>query len=247
MSKDFCIKIADCLFNISPMYDYSRELCRGYICDSSSDSHSHIKISKEDIDFEKKKCEKESQLKGIETPHYGDDYFESLAICRKISHKLIDYDTLLFHGSALELDGEAYLFIAKSGTGKSTHARLWREHFGNRVTMINDDKPFLKITEKGVTVYGSPWNGKHRLDNNISAPLRAIAILEQDTDNHILRIDKRSALPMLYQQSFRPNERGLLSKSMSLIDRLGDNVALYKLGCNMEPDAASVSYRGMNS
>jgi serine kinase of HPr protein (carbohydrate metabolism regulator) len=57
------------------------------------------------------------------------------------------YDTFLFHGSAIAVDGVGYLFTAKSGTGKSTHARLWRELLGARAVMVNDDKPLLRVTE----------------------------------------------------------------------------------------------------
>ena len=57
-------------------------------------------------------------------------YAESLAVCRRLSDALLDRDVLLFHGSAVAVDGEVYLFTAPSGTGKSTHARLWREQRG---------------------------------------------------------------------------------------------------------------------
>ena len=67
------------------------------------------------------------------------------------------------------------MFTAPSGTGKSTHARLWREAFGERVVMINDDKPLLLVRPEGVTVYGTPFRGKHGLGGDRSAPLRAIA------------------------------------------------------------------------
>ena len=58
---------------------------------------------------------------------YSDIYLETMAVYRKIEDKLLDYDTILFHGSAVAVDGVGYLFTAKSGTGKSTHTRLWRE------------------------------------------------------------------------------------------------------------------------
>ena len=60
---------------------------------------------------------------------------ETLAVYRKMA----DYDTVLLHGSAIAVDDEGYFFTAKSGTGKSTHARLWREMLGDRAVMINDD------------------------------------------------------------------------------------------------------------
>ena len=78
-------------------------------------------------------------------------------ICKKI---LGDYDGFFFHSSALALDGEGYLFTALSGTGKSTHTRNWRKLFGERVTMINDDKPIIRRIDGRFFVCGTPWMGK---------------------------------------------------------------------------------------
>ena len=142
-------------------------------------------------------------------------------------------DTVLFHGSAIAVDGQAYLFTAKSGTGKSTHV------------MINDDKPLLHIGAEGAAVYGTPWNGKHRLGTNGSAPLRAICILERGKTNRIERIDRRTAYPILLQQTYRPASAEALQRTLTLIDRLTERVALFRLFCNMEPEAARVSYEAM--
>ena len=144
------------------------------------------------------------------------------------------------------MDGVAYLFTAKSGTGKSTHTRLWREMFGDRAVMVNDDKPFLKFTEEGVIACGSPWNGKHGLGNNIMVPLKAICVLERGESNVITRIDPKDALQMLFQQSSRPMNRALMPKYMELVDRLANSVEFYRLKCNMDPDAAKISYEAMS-
>lgn len=173
------------------------------------------------------------------------EQLEALAVQRKLSEELLNHDTILFHSSALAVDGEGYLFAAVSGTGKSTHAKLWREVYGDRVTMINDDKPFLKITDNEARVYGSPWDGKHHLSTNTSVPIKAICILTRDTTNHIERITPDEAFPILYQQTYRPKEREMLLKVLDLIIRLSNRVALYRLGCNMDPEAAEVSYKGM--
>lgn len=170
----------------------------------------------------------------------------SFAIQRKLSEALIDYDTILFHSSALAVDGQGYLFAALSGTGKSTHSRLWREMYGDRVTMINDDKPFIHVGEDEVRVYGSPWNGKHHLGTNTSVPVKAICILTRDTTNHIERIDVDEAFAILYQQTYRSKDPLKLAHTIDLLNRMAGKIALYRLGCNMDPDAARVSYEGMN-
>ena len=121
-------------------------------------------------------------------------------------------------------DGFGYLFTAKSGTGKSTHARLCREIFGDGAVMVNDDKPLLRITKDGVIAYGTPWDGKHRLSTNTSVPLKGICILERATENHIIRLDTkeqiRSAYPMIVQQTHKSGNPANALKTMELIDRL---------------------------
>ena len=89
-------------------------------------------------------------------------YLENVAIHSLIADRMVDHDVLVMHGSALCMDGEAYIFIASSGTGKSTHARFWREVFGDRVWMINDDKPMLRFMEDQVLVCGTPWDVQSR-------------------------------------------------------------------------------------
>ena len=144
------------------------------------------------------------------------------------------------------MDGEGYLFTAKSGTGKSTHTGLWRELLGEKAVMVNDDKPFLEITESGVIVHGSPWNGKHRLGANISLPLKAICLLERGEENEIESIAPKDAVLMLMQQSCRPMDRRKMPKYPELLDGLSQRVDFYRLKCNMEPEAVKLSYEAMS-
>lgn len=177
---------------------------------------------------------------------HADPYLETLAVYRKLAQLLVQDDILLMHGAVVAVDGQAYLFTAKSGTGKTTHTRLWMRQFGDRAVMVNGDKPLLHITSEGVTVYGTPWDGKEHLSTNTSCPLKALCILTRSETNHIERISKKEALPMLCQQSYRPCSPIGAQKMLALVDRLGSSVPLYRLGCNMEPEAALVAYHGMN-
>ena len=155
------------------------------------------------------------------------------------------YDTILFHGSVVAVDGVAYLFAAASGTGKSTHVSLWRKFFGERAVMVNDDKPLLHIGDV-VTAYGTPYDGKHRLSNKIAVPLKAICILTRASENSIVKITKAEAYTMLLQQAYRPNDIFALQKTLTLVDNMAEKVELYRLGCNMDIEAAKVAYEGMN-
>jgi hypothetical protein len=112
--------------------------------------------------------------------------------------------------------------------------------------MVNDDKPFLRITPDGVIACGSPWMGKHGLGANIQVPLKAICILERGEVNRIAPISAPQALPMLLQQSQRPANPKLLPKYLQLIDQLSSQVAFYHLDCKMDHSAAILAYETMS-
>lgn len=240
---EFTIRIAGRVAAVSALYASTRSFCEEYLCDAAPDFA--VSVSPEDICFEREKSAREDALEGIPVRRVSDAYLETIAVQRKIAEALFAHDTLLFHGSVVAVDGAAYLFTAKSGTGKSTHTRLWRELLGDRAVMINDDKPFLHVGGGGVTAYGSPWNGKHGLGCNASAPLRAICILQRGAENRISRIAPQEAVNMLIQQSNRPLNKRLMLPYMQLLDRLAKQVVFYNLECNMELQAAEVAYRAM--
>ena len=171
---------------------------------------------------------------------------ECLAVYRKLVRALLPYDVLLFHGSAVAVGGEAYLFIAPSGTGKSTHTRLWRELFGDRAVMVNDDKPLMHVSESGVTIYGTPWDGKHHLSRNIAVPLRAVCVLERAEENRIASVSPVQAFSSLLRQSYRYESEAEEQRALSLLDLLTQQVGLYRLGCNMTPAAAETAWRTMS-
>ncbi|MBE6861768.1 MAG: hypothetical protein E7497_02560 [Ruminococcus sp.] len=226
------------------MSDYIKEYCREYITEEEAEFF--IKTEAEDIAFERERSKKEAGHECQIDVEYSDEYLETLSVYRKIAEIMPSLDTLLFHGSVIAVDGIGYLFTAKSGTGKSTHTRLWRELFGNRAVMVNDDKPLLKITDDGVIAYGTPWNGKHRLSTDIAVPLKAICILTRDKSNHINEIEPKEAYQMLLQQTYRPMNKLSMMQTLKLTDLLMKNTRFYRLGCNMSPDAAKTAFEGMN-
>ena len=266
--KNFTIRLAGQYFTICPVCDYIREYCKDYIVadvtgqsgiadgdtdytssgvgDITTESVTRIRITQSDIDFEREKSAGEDIKEGIPIRRFSDAYLETLAVYRKIADHLLSCDTLLFHGSVIAVDGEGYLFTAKSGTGKSTHTRLWREYFGERAVMVNDDKPLLRITDSGVTVYGTPWDGKHRLSTNTAVPLKGICILARDTTNHIEPAEPHAVYPLIVQQTNRSLSSDGMKQTLSLIDRMLNVVPVYRLGCNMDIEAAKVAYEGMN-
>ena len=241
MDNIITVKFADKVIAVSALHGYIANYCKDYISDDTPDFT--VQITQSDIDFERAKSAAEDRKEDIPVRYFTDEYLETLAVYRKIADKMIDYDTILFHGSVIAVDGIGYLFTAKSGTGKSTHTRLWRELFGERAVMVNDDKPLIKVSENGIMVYGTPWDGKHRLSTNISVPLKALCILDRSEKNRIEKVTADSVYNMLVQQVYRPQNPQKLLKTLQLIDVLSENVGLYRLGCNMNISAAELAYK----
>ncbi len=245
MEAPFTIALAGINIRLEPRFPELRALCAGYLTDGASELT--ISVSEADILYERQRSAREDEALSRPVRLYSDGYLETLAIYRKLAVALLPYSIILMHGSCVAVDGQCYLFTAKSGTGKSTHTRLWREAFGSRAVMVNDDKPLLKLTPRGIFAYGTPWDGKHRLSTNVGLPLKAICILERSAENQIAPVSVREVYPLLLQQTYRPREPLALQATLTLLDGILSRAQLYRLGCNMDPQAAVVSYRGMNS
>lgn len=230
-------KIADVVFDAHFTYAYTAHVCRNYKYDGEIQPSFEISVSKEDIEIETKR---EGQER-FEPP-----YLESLCLYRKLLEKLIDFDAIVFHSSAVEVDGEAYLFTAVSGTGKSTHTALWRKLLGERAVMINDDKPIIRLVDGQFYVYGTPWNGKHELDTNRRAKIKAVCKLERGEQNSIEEISAKETLPIILGQTLRHQEIDDLDKLLTLTAKLLQSVRLYRLKCNMDISSAKLSYGVMS-
>ena len=241
--SEFVVELAGCKIGVHALYESTCEYCGEYL--SEGKETILVSVARADIDLEREKSACESIQEGRRPVAHSAAYLETIAVQRKVVEALYAYDTLLFHGSVVAVDGQAYLFTAKSGTGKSTHTRLWREMLGERAVMVNDDKPFLQIKEDKVLVWGSPWNGKHKLGTNICVPLKAICVLERGEENVIRPISAVEALPMLMQQSHRSTDPTAVAKMLQVINKLSTRVRFYRLKCNMDPEAAQVAYNGI--
>ena len=236
-------RIAEQNIEVVSLYSEVHDLCMAYRTDAEPDFT--VETTPADIGFEREKSAREDARAGIPARSFSDDYLETLAVYRKTAEKLTEYDIILFHGSCVAVDGAGYLFTAGSGTGKSTHTRLWRELLGDRAVMVNDDKPLIRITEGSPVIYGTPWDGKHRLSTNIAVPLKAVCILERAEKNTIRPVAKREAYPLLLQQVYRPQDSKAMERTLTLLDRLAASVSLWRLGCNPKLEAAQTAYDAM--
>lgn len=240
----FTVEIAGKRAAVTSLFDSTRDYCRAYLTEKPADFS--VTVTRQDLEFEQAELLAEALAERMKPRVFPDPFLDRAAIQRKVAEQLFDSDILLFHGSTVAVDGEAYLFTAHCGTGKSTHTRFWRQVFGDRAVMVNDDKPFLKITEGGVFACGAPWSGKHGLDTNITVPLKGICILRRGSENRIRPISVQEAAEMLRKQSVPPRDLKKLPVFLSLLDKLGQNVALWQMDCTKDPEAAIVSHAAMS-
>ena len=238
------MKIAGQVGAVAPLFESTAQFFRAYL--TEEEANFSVTVTPEDLLFEQAELDEEARLEGFRRRQFTDPFLERAAIQRVFAEHLLDHDTLLLHGSTVAVDGQAYLFTARSGTGKSTHTQLWREVFGNRAIMINDDKPFLQLRADGIFACGSPWSGKHGLDSNVTLPLRGICILERGSENCIRPMKAEEALPMLLHQSYQSPDPAKADHMAILVQDLAQRIPLWHMACTKEPAAAIIAHEAMS-
>lgn len=226
------LKIAGLLIDVKNKYSYFDKMAEGFSGEGKAD-------------FSVSAAQKVIDKAIAENPEYSEGYVESLEIYRIICRKILEYDAMLMHCAAISVDNEAYLFTAKSGTGKTTHISLWKKKFGERCFVVNGDKPILRIIDKKFYACGTPWRGKENFGTNLNVPIKAVCILERGEKNEIEKIPPHEAISTVITQTLRTNDMYEMEKMLTLTDRLLSSVPFYRLKCNMEDEAATVSYEAM--
>ncbi len=186
-----------------------------------------------------------AQEKAQPEKNFTDGYCESICLYRALCEKMVDYDAFLFHASVVSVDGKAYAFAAKSGVGKSTHTRLWLEHFGEKAMIVNGDKPIIRIENGQFVAYGTPWCGKENLENNIGVPLKALCFLERGTKNRIERADSKEVCRRIFHQVVMPKDVKRRLHFLSMIENMIKTIPVYILHCNISDEAVTVAYNEM--
>lgn len=170
------------------------------------------------------------------------DYCYPFILCGiAFRNLLMNHDGLVIHSSSISFRDKGILFTAPSGTGKSTHVRLWKETFGDEVTVVNDDTPAVRFINGGPMLFGTPWSGSPGIYSNIQASLRAVVALERSAENSIKKLDPLEALPILMKRSLLPYyDEKLMTIACGLVERLLDKVDVYKLKCRPDKEAVEL-------
>lgn len=238
------IRIAELNIAVNHLYDEPLIFSDMFLSDGR-ETDFEVTVTQEDIEYERRKTFEEYTLEGFEhIPMFSEVELEYTAILRKIAENITDYGGIVFHGSAVAVDGKAYIFTAKSGTGKTTHTRLWLENIPG-TTVVNGDKPIIRMIDGNPYVCGTPWNGKEHLGENKCVPLDSIVILTRSKNNSITEVPFRDISTLIIQQTYRSSDSLKVLKTLNILNEIGKCIRFFELGCNMEPDAAFVSYGGL--
>lgn len=170
---------------------------------------------------------------------------ENLAMSSEFNRAAIKYGVMLVHSSALIYNNEAYLFSADSGVGKSTHTKLWLKAFGDKVHIMNDDKPVVRLYDDHAQAYGTPFDGGSGIALNESYPLKAIIFVERGEENSVRIPDNKEIIQKLYFQTARMVDRKTAEKMLLNIEKLLSLTKFYILTCNMDISAAYTAYNSI--
>lgn len=236
----FTVKLADKFFHIEHIHPELKTFCKDYITEDCLPDFK-IQITEEDLVLE--------EMHTTEL-NCAPAYLETLSLLRKISNLLPNQRRFLIHGASISYENNAYLFTAPSGTGKSTHIRLWKKHLGDKIKIVNGDKPFVSLDQDSEgnilpLIYGTPWAGKEHWQRNCSEPLKGICFLQRGTSNMIQKMQPEECISMLLRQVYLPSDAVAVGRTLELIDLLVKQVPLYVLTCDMSEDAVRCSFQAL--
>ncbi len=235
---EFTAKIADLTVGISCTYALTRAMCEEYLTEEAP--MFHIEASEEHQEKLRNYFQGFSEV-------FSDDYIESLTLYDSFCGKILAYDAAAFHAALISFDGEGVAFAAPSGTGKTTHIRLWQQLYGARVEVINGDKPVFTFRNGAMLASGMPWCGKEGWSLNKTVPLRAVCFIDRASKNSIeLMTDNGSKMHRLFEQLMMPDDEGSqMIQYLDFANKLINTVPFYLLRCNMDPDAAQTAHDGI--
>ena len=233
---DTYVRIAD--LDIKFVTKYSvRHICQDYMIKPIDNPDIVVTVSEEEIYKEMMAVDESERLYPA--------YYETVCLYRNLCQQIWKYNGLIFHAATFKVDNRAIAFAAKSGTGKSTHLSLWQQLLGNRLTVINGDKPIIRFIDNKPMAFGTPWNGKEGFGENTSAILTDICFIERSVDNYVSKLSKSDVLNKIFNQTLLPNDALGRAITLSLIDQLLEKCNIWCIKCNMQPQAAEVAYNAI--
>ncbi len=159
-------------------------------------------------------------------------------------NNLLNRGGIVMHASSIAFEGKGILFTAPSGTGKSTHVKLWEKYLGDAVTVVNDDTPAIRFENEEPILCGTPWSGSSDKFVNLEVPIKAIVVLNQAPQNSIRKLTIVEALPMIMPRCFLPYfDRGLMEKAYIVLEKIVNKIPVYHLECRPDKEAMELVYQ----
>ena len=227
-------EIAGLRVRIENKYEFTTKFCREYLSDDQESP----------VDIIATASEEEFAAERSLSDEFSDGYIENICLYRSICMQMPTFGRMLVHCSVLEYDGNAYAFLGRSGTGKSTHTKLWLKYL-SPTRVINGDKPILEYKDGGFIAYGTPWMGKERWGTRAQAPLKGLCFLEQAKVNSIRKLSIAEVSTRLFTQILIPSEEKNAIATLELTDKIVTQVPAYLLQCDISEEAAKKSFEAM--
>lgn len=230
------VLIADLVVELNPKYDNTKNLAKPFLYRGDRNTDITLNIPEYYYESIKVQAENAAEMEAA----------ENFAYSSKFCRMAIPYQTMQIHSSALIYNGGAYLFSADSGVGKSTHTRLWLKAFGDRVHIMNDDKPVVRIYDDKVIAYGTPFDGGSGIALNEAYPLKAIIFLERGENNAVRVPSTKEVIQKLYFQTAHMVGRQTAEHMLDNFGKLiASNIPLYILTCNCDINAAHTAFQAI--
>lgn len=223
-------KIADFVFNFENPSPNLENFLKEYISDGTPQFS--INVTPQEI-------EENRNITSIETNMLQG---EINVFHHKLLNNIVFFGALFFHASLIEVNGLGVAFTAISGTGKTTHTLLWQKLLGDKMQIINGDKPIIRFDGEIPYGYGTPWNGKERLGKNAKTPIKHICFIERSEENYCEKITSQEALKDVFSQLFIPKDTAAALKTLELLDKLLKSVDIWIIKCNTDISAAETAY-----
>ena len=218
-------------------YPELAQLCRGY--ETELPPAFHISVSAGELEQERRQ----------QPGEFSNGYLETVCSYRQAANRLLERNVFVMHASVVALDGEAYAFLAPSGVGKTTQTRLWQQHFGQRLRVINGDKPLIRMVHDGEAAqfhaYGTPWQGKEGMGCNACAPLKAVFFLKQSREPGAVPATHAQKVDLLFRQLLMPVEPERMMRLLNMADKLVSSVPFYVLSCDMTEASVLCAYHAV--
>ncbi len=222
---------------IEPKYDKLRQYAEKYLyTDDVSEDVIELFLSEDFIENKKR-----------EVPYLSLEDIEYIYTGAMFAKKLLNCNGFMLHSSAVAYDGDAYLFSAASGTGKSTHTGFWQKVFGeDKAIIINDDKPAIRDLNGRYCACGTAFSGKTPTSANVQVPVKALCFIYRSENDEIRKLEPSEALDLIFEQTLWKGSGAFVGMVLSVLDDFLKKVPCYSVGVTYSESSARFVYNALN-